>query len=71
MTKREMINTSKILYWSIMINAERKFNNDIERMNNVKRLAIQFDRELDTCTESNEIQRVYGNMKNLYGSVKW
>ena len=70
MTKREMINTSKILYWSIMINAERKFSNDIERMNNVKRLAIQLDRELDTCTESNEIQRVYGNMKNLYGSVK-
>lgn len=70
MTKREMINTSKILYWSIMINAERKFSNDIERMNNVKRLAIQFDRELDTCMESNEIQRVYGNMKNLYGSVK-
>ena len=70
MTKREMINTSKILYWSIMINAERKFSNDIERMNNVKRLAIQFDHELDTFTESNEIQRVYGNMKNLYGSVK-
>ena len=69
MTKHEVINTSKIFYWGVMTKAEKKLKHDIEQMNQVKRLAIQYDYELYSCDEFTEIKRVYLNLKNLYNSI--
>ena len=69
MTQREVINTSKIFYWGIMTKVEKKLQHDIKLMNQVKSLAIQYDCEMYSCKELNDMERVYLSLKNLYNSI--
>lgn len=69
MTQREVINTSKIFYWGIMTKVEKKLQHDIKLMNQVKSLAIQYDCEMYSCKEFNDMERVYLSLKNLYNSI--